>query len=373
MPEVPDVPPDVPAGASAAKIALCVPGGGATGAMYQIGALAAFDDCIAGFSERGFDLYVGAGSGATVAAVLAAGRAPERIYRAFLDPADTYFPLERRHLLHMDFPEWRRTVVSIWQTLRHGSTSLLSRGPAPTPSVLWEELDRLFDTLPAGFFSLDRYERFLEEFFVRRGIANSFPLTPRPLRILAHDLDSGEPALFGGTGFDHVPITRACIASMAVPPFFSPVRIGGRHYIDSGAAQISHLDIAVHEGADVIVVVNPMVPVLAERVPTGHGPKSSVRNKGLMWVMNQSIRIGMHRFMQESVARIAADGKIDVLLIEPDPSDAMLFMHNPASFAARRKILEHAYRTTRKVVEDWLAADAPALARAGLRPQENAP
>jgi predicted acylesterase/phospholipase RssA len=263
-------------------------------------------------------------------------------------------------------------VVSIWQTLRHGSTSLLSRGPTPTPSVLWEELDRLFDTLPAGFFALDRYERFLEEFFVRRAVANSFPLSPRPLRILAHDLDSGEPALFGSTGFDHVPISRACIASMAVPPFFSPVRIGGRHYIDSGAAQIGHLDAAVSEGADVIVVVNPMVPVLAERVPTGHGPKSSVRNKGLMWVMNQSIRIGMHHFMRDALSRIALTGETDVLLIEPDPSDAILFMHNPASFAARRKILEYAYRTTRKVVEGWFAEGMPALARAGLRPQEGA-
>ncbi len=349
-----------------AKIALCLPGGGATGAMYQMGALAAFEHCVEGFEARHFDLYVGTSSGATVAAVLAAGREPERIYRAFLDPADNYFPLERKHLLHMDFTEWRRTVVAIWQTLRHGSTSLLSRAPTPSPAVLWEEMDRLYDTMPAGFFSLDRYERFLEEFFVRRGIANSFPLMPRPLRIMAHDLDSGEQVLFGGDGFDHVPITRACIASMAVPPFFSPVRIGGRHYIDAGAAQLSHLDVAVDEGADVILVVNPMVPVLAENVPTGHGPKASVRNKGLIWVMNQSIRIGMHRLMQESLARIAATGKTDVLLLEPDPSDAMLFMHNPASFAGRRKILEHAYRTTTKVVTGWFEAGLPALQRAGF-------
>ena len=34
-----------------------------------------------------------------------------------------------------------------------------------------------------------------------------------------------EQIAFGGEGFDHVSVTRACIASMAVAPFFSPVRI----------------------------------------------------------------------------------------------------------------------------------------------------
>ena len=35
-----------------------------------------------------------------------------------------------------------------------------------------------------------------------------------------------------------------------------------------------------------------------------------------------------------------------VLLLEPDPSDATLFMHSPMNFAARRAILTHAYTTT---------------------------
>ncbi len=242
------------------KVALCLPGGGATGAMFQIGALAALEDGVEDFSADQFDVYVGTNSGASVAAVLASGLSPERIYRAFLDPADVYFPLERKHVLRMDLNEWRRTVVSAWGALRHGTTSLFSRGPAATPAQLWEELDRLYDSLPAGFFSLDGYERFLEDFFVRRGIPNTFHGMPKALRIIAHDLDSGEEVRFGSDGFDHIPVTRACIASMAVPPIFSPVRIGDRHYIDVAGAQVTHLDVAVAEGANVIVVVNPMVP-----------------------------------------------------------------------------------------------------------------
>src|SRR5688572_11679103 len=146
------------------KIALCLPGGGTTGAMYQIGALAALEDAIDGLHAHDLDLYIGTSSGASVAAALSGGRPVQRLYRAFLDPADVYFPLERKHIFHSDFGEWRRTIVSAAGALRHGTASLFSRGPAAPPSQLWEELDRLYDSLPAGIFSLDGYERFLEDF-----------------------------------------------------------------------------------------------------------------------------------------------------------------------------------------------------------------
>jgi predicted acylesterase/phospholipase RssA len=351
------------------RIALCLPGGGATGAMFQIGALAALESVVEGLDAHRFDLYVGTASGACVAAALAGGRPVQRMYRAFLDPADVYFGLERKHLLRFDIGEWRRTLVSALSAVRHGASSLFARQPAPPPAQLWEELERLYDSLPAGLFTLERFERFLEDFFVRRGVPNSFYAMPRPLRIISHDLDSGEQVLFGTPGFDHVPVTRACIASMAVPPFFSPVRIGDRHYIDAGAAQVSHLDVAVQEHADVVVVINSMVPVNVQAVPTGHGIGGSVRDKGMMWVLNQATRIGMHRLMHESCARVAATETANVLLIEPEPSDGILFMYNPANFGVRRNILEHAFRSTRTRLLRWFEAEEPALTRASWRPR----
>jgi predicted acylesterase/phospholipase RssA len=193
---------------------------------------------------------------------------------------------------------------------------------------------------------------------------------PKRLLVMAHDLDSGERVLFGSPGFDHVSVTRACAASMAVPPFFSPVRIGDRHYIDAGPTQVSQVDVAVAHGADVIVIVNPMVPVLAAGVPTGHGHRPSVRDKGLLWVTNQAIRIGMHALLEETVARVRRQGRAEVVVIEPDPTDGILFMHSPASFAARRKILEYAYRATRERIAALLAAGGPAIARAGWRTRD---
>ncbi len=346
------------------KIALCLTGGGATGAMFQIGVLAALEDAVQNLNASEFDLYVGSSSGASVAAALAGGKPVQRLYRAFLDPADVYFDLERKHLMRMDLSEWRRTLTTTLAALRHGAANLFSRGPAPMPSKLWEELDRLYDSLPAGLFSLDAYERFLEAFFIRREVPNSFSSMPKPLRILAHDLDSGAEVRFGSPGLDKVPVSRACIASMAVPPFFSPVRIGDRHYIDAGAAGMTHVDVAIEEGADAIVVVNPMVPVRVDSVPTGHGTRDSVRDKGWMWVMNQAMRIATHKLMAEACQRVQSSGHT-VILIEPEPSDGILFMYNAASFAARRKILEHAYRSTRARLSSWFAAGDGPLTRAG--------
>jgi NTE family protein len=349
------------------RIALCLGGGGVTGAMYQIGVLAALEDAVEGLQANDFDLYVGASSGASVAAALAGGRPVQRIYRAVLDPADDYFPLERKHLLRMDLPEWRRAIATSWEVIQQGTESLLSRTPGPSPDVLWEQLDRFYDSLPAGFFALDAYERFLEEFFIRRGVPNHFVAMPRRLRIMAHDLDSGEAVFFGSPGFDHVPVTRTCCASLALPPFYSPVRIGGRDYIDAGAAQVEHLDAAVRDGADVVVVVNPVVPV---RTPGGSGApadRQCVRDKGLMRVSSQAIRIASHKLLGEACKRVQARGDTDVVLIEPEPTDAILFLHNPASFAARRQILEYGYRTTRARMTRWFATGSASLRRAGWK------
>ena len=91
-------------------------------------------------------------------------------------------------------------------------------------------------------------------------------------------------------------------------------------YLRDGAVIFAGVDYAAileHAAAeaDVIVVVNPMVPVHAEGVPTGHGPRPSVRDKGYLWVTNQSNRIGMHALLRESVARINSEGRVEVILI----------------------------------------------------------
>jgi NTE family protein len=357
-----------------AKLALCLPGGGFTGALYQIGALAGLGERMHGVSGSALSLYLGSGTGATVAAALAGGIDVDRVYKALLDPADPFFPLERSHILQLDVHEWRRTVETGWVAIRHALARLSTRkepSAAPSHLTVLEQMDRLNDSLPAGLFRLDRYERFLAEFFARRGIPNSFRAMPRELLVAASDLDTGERVLFGANGHKDVPVSLACSASMALPLFFSPVQIGERHYLDGGLGHVAHLDVAEARGADLAIVVNPLVPVSTAKgnVPTGHGVGESVRDKGMLWTYNQAMRIGAHARLHQDVARYAAAPEgMRVLVLEPRPSDALLFMHNPAAnIAARRAILEYAYRTTRERIVEWTAENRSIIERLGWK------
>jgi NTE family protein len=331
-----------------ARTALCLCGGGVTGAMYEVGCLAALEDFFGDFYACDFDAYVGTGAGASVAVALAGGLRAGRLYRALLDPADDFFLLRRQHMFGFDSGEWRRVLGAVLGAARRAAASLIA---SPLEADVWTELERFIDSLPAGLFSIEPYERFFDEFMERRGIGGSFTDLPRPLALIAHDLDAGERTVFGAPPLRNVPVSQAVAAASALPVMFAPFRIQNRDYIDGGLGDLAHVDVAEKLGAEAVLVINAVVPIRSEveerDIPTGHGRMKRIRDKGMLWVYHQAFRIasdarlraGLDRFRSERPDR-------SVLLLEPDPSDATLFMHSPMNFAARRAILTHAYTTT---------------------------
>jgi predicted acylesterase/phospholipase RssA len=334
--------------ASGPRTGLCLCGGGITGAMYEVGCLAALEDFFDGFYACDFDAFVGTGVGSTVALALAGGLRAARLYRALLDPADDFFPLRRQHLLGIDTQEWRRVVSTIFSA---GKRALATLVASPLDTDVWNELERFIDSLPAGLFALDAYEKFLADFMERRSIPGQFAALPKPLALVAYDLDAGERRVFGARPYLDVPLERAAVASCAIPIMYAPVRIDDRDYIDGGLGDVAHVDVAVELGSEAVLVINPMVPIRSEvhlrDIPTGHGRMKRVRDKGLSWVYNQAFRMRSDSRLHAGLARYRAEHpRVEVLLLEPDPSDATLFMHSPMNFAARRAILTHAYTTT---------------------------
>jgi predicted acylesterase/phospholipase RssA len=316
--------------------------------MYEVGCLAALEDFFEGFYACDFDVFVGTGAGSSVAVALAGGLRAGRLYRALLDPADDFFSLRRQHMFGFDAGEWRRVVSSVLMAGRRAVASMIA---SPLETDVWHELERFIDSLPAGLFSLDPYERFFAEFMERRGIGSSFAALPKPLAVVAHDLDAGGRTVFGASPFVDIPIARAVVASSAIPVLFAPVRVGERDYIDGGLGDVAHVDVARQLGAQVVLIINPMVPIRSEvetrDIPTGHGRMKRVRDKGLLWVYNQAFRMRSDVHLRAGLERYRAENPdAAVLLLEPDPTDATLFMHSPMNFAARRAILTHAYTTT---------------------------
>ena len=341
------------------KVALCLGGGGITGAMYEVGVLAALEDSFEDFQVSDIGVILGASSGAVVATGLAGGLSAQRMYRALLDPADDFFPMKRQHLLRVDLGEMRRSWAAAVGALRRFAGSVTSN---PLRRSNWREIDRLWDSLPAGVFTTDAFEGFFFEFLTRRGLPKSFHDFPRRLLLVASDLDGGERVIFGvGGDLDHVPVTKAVAASMAVPMLFAPVRIDGRDFIAGGPGDTGHVDVAVEQGCQLVLVVNAMVPVRADpaqrAVPTGHGPQKGMRDKGMLWIYNQSWRLVSEARLQRGLASYRAEHpEVQVHLFEPDREDATMFLHSPMNFDARRLILEDGYTSTLRALR---APDSP--------------
>lgn len=330
------------------RMGLCLCGGGITGAMYEVGCLAALEEALTDFRACDFDVFIGAASGSVVATALAGGLSAQRMYRALLDPADDFFPLQRQHLVRIDGGELRRMWSSAFLALRRLVGSVTSK---PLELDVWEELERFVDSLPAGLFTVDALESFLETVLTRRGIPKTFGEMPRRLMLVANDLDAGQRAVFGVGALDDVPVARAIAASCAVPPLYAPVRIAGRDYIAGGGGESGHVDVAVGVGCELVIVLNANVPVRndpsVKTVPTGHGPKRRVRDKGFLWVHNQATRLVTEARMQQGLAAFrSAHPDVEAVLVEPDKSEATMFMYSPMNFAARRVILEYGYKST---------------------------
>lgn len=98
--------------------------------------------------------------------------------------------------------------------------------------------------------------------FINRTVKN-LPIQrlPRPLGVVASDLQSGEMVLFrrGDTGM-------AVRASSAVPGVFQPVEIGGRDYVDGGLTSPVPAQAARSMGADFVIAVDISNVVRRERL-----------------------------------------------------------------------------------------------------------
>ena len=91
----------------------------------------------------------------------------------------------------------------------------------------------------------------LQDFINQKVKNRTIQKLPKPLGVVATDLQSGEPVLFrrGDTGI-------AVRASSAVPGVFQPVEISGRDYVDGGLTSPVPAQSARTMGADFVIAVD---------------------------------------------------------------------------------------------------------------------
>jgi len=354
------------------RVGLALAGGGPEGAIYEIGALRALDEAIEGLDLNAMPITVGVSAGAFVGACLANGITTAQLVRSVLAEEPGEEPLTPELFLMPAVGELVRRGAEVPRRIVEALADYLSRKD-PQGGLLSALTGQLGPALPVGLFNNTPLRAYLERVFAKEGRTNDFRELRHPLVVVAADLDSGEAVRFGEGEWAQVPIAQAVQASTALPGLYPPVVIGGRYYVDGVLLKTLHTSVALERGAGLVLCVNPLVPVnTADAVQRGAMRRGNLVDQGMPTVLSQTFRTLIHSRLDTGLAAYRERYRnADILLFEPRRDDYAMFFTNVFSFAARRRVCEHAYRSTLANLAARRDEITPVLARHRLRLRED--
>ncbi len=340
-------PPKIASIAKKPKIGLTLGGGGALGGIYEIGALRALDEALEGLDLNDLYVYVGVNAGAFIASNLCNQMTSAQMCRIFVKNEAEVHPFHPEVFYRPAMKEYLRRLMSIPGLALEASSRFINN---PYDQSLLEALTVLAQAVPSGLFDNEGVHEYLQRSYSMMGRTNDFRQLSRRLYLIATDLESSRPVKFGAPGHDHVPISRAVQASVASPAMYVPVEIDGRHYLDGTLCKGMHASVALEEGADLVLVVNPVVPIdVSQAIASGTMTPGALTNSGMPNILAQSYRTMMSSRMHAGMAMYDSEfPEATLVRFEPTRDDAKLFFSNVFSFDARKMVCEHAYQMTRK-------------------------
>ena len=345
------------------RAAVVCGGGGLTGGVFEVGALRALDTALGGGVLSGLDIYAGTSSGSLVATMLAAGLTPQDMDDVIVRGARNRRrlpPMSRAALFRLDLAGWAAAAARLpVRAVRGFGAGLLPGGDG---SRLTDALSDILSGLPTGIFTNEPMERYVEEVLRQLGVPEQVGSFPRRLLITALDLDNGQRVVFGQAGVGDVSVARAVRASSALPLLFRPVRIDGQDFVGGGLERNVPVGVAVEAGAELVIAVNPLVPLVHDprkddTLPAG---QRYLSDRGMPAVFDQVFRT-LVRSLTVHELKAVRDRfpEVDVLMIEPAANDWTMFSYNTMRYSVRERLAEHAFETTR----DRLVRDSDELTR----------
>jgi predicted acylesterase/phospholipase RssA len=325
------------------KLAVALAGGGPLGAFYELGVLHALGETIEGLELTRLDVYVGVSSGSLLACGLVNGFDTTSMGEIFIHDESTLFPFTPAVLLRPAVAEYAHRVGQIPRAL---GKILYQYARDPLRSAWPASVGPLGRVVPTAVFDNEPMERFLRELLTSPGRTNDFRELKRHLYVVATNLNTGESVRFGEKGRDDVPISRAVVASTALPGLYPAVEIDGQHYVDGALIRTMNASLALEEGCNLVICVNPLVPFDASGPGLAAG--TNVVDAGLPAVLSQTFRSLIHSRMKVGMASYRSRyPAADLLLLEPDRHDDKFFFSNVFRYADRRRLVDHAYKVTR--------------------------
>src|SRR4051794_35501834 len=328
------------------RTALVLGGGGFTGAVYEIGALRALDLLSVNATVNDFDVYVGTSAGSLVAALTANGVTPEQMMRVVNDQVPQPFrDINLDMLLRPNYREFISKGVRLPLTL----LGLVRTVGANLRSLSTVDVAiALADALPSGVYTGAGIEEYVHAILTdpEADRTDDFRELVSELYLVATDLDTCERIVLGGDGWDDVPISSAVRASTALPMVYKPHRLKDRELVDGGIVSTTNLDIAVEAGAELIVVVNPLVPYVndfTKEIPTLFGSRTRrVSDMGFPKIGYQTFKMLAHQRLHEMADRWQERYPgVDIALIEPEPDDEPMFPTNILNYHSRIAVARH--------------------------------
>ena len=155
------------------------------------------------------------------------------------------------------------------------------------------------------------------------------------------------------------------------------MEIDDNYYVDGALKKTMHASVALEQGVDLMLCLNPLVPFdatapqVAKVMRRGlssekhHIPR--IVDGGLPAVLSQTFRSIIHSRLVLGMRQYEhAYPKTDIILIEPDHRDPELYLANTFSYAQRRHLAEHAYQQTRQMLRSHKTGLSTKLWRHGI-------
>jgi NTE family protein len=243
----------------APRVGLVLGGGGAIGAAYHAGALAALENDL-GWDPRRAEVIVGTSAGSIVGALLRRGVAASDL--AALTVGTELLDLRTKVV---DSLRQRPVLppMSVMNMLRAPHL------PAPSTMVGLARMAASRRRLPLGALSVllpEGREIVLSHLtFLEEVVGDDWP--EEKLLIAAVRRRDLHRSIFGSRP-SRPPLSTAVAASCAVPGYFADVSVNGAAYIDGGVVSATNADALEHEQVDVAVVVSPMTGAVGRRSAT---------------------------------------------------------------------------------------------------------